>query len=88
MDARTFKKEEHIKNKLHVNLVVATYNSLPAAIAYNPDQKWYYYSSQKTNEVLVFHQYTKVDSVISNQSCIKTYFTGEMAGQSTYLLSK
>ena len=64
MDARTFKKEEHIKNKLHVHLVVATYNSLPAAIAYHPDQKWYYYSRQKTNEVLVFHQYTKVDFVI------------------------
>ena len=88
MDARTFRKEEEIQYNLHINLVVATFNNLNGAIAYHPDQKWYYYSRQKTNEVLVFHQYTKVTFVISYQCSLKIYFTGEMAGQSTYLFSK
>ena len=59
MDASTFEPEYQTAARLSVNLGFATVNNLNGAIAYSPKQQWYYYSFQNTEEVLVFHQYTK-----------------------------
>ena len=61
MDARTFKPENQIPYELHINFIADTFHNLNGAISYSPDQKWWYYSRQSTREVLVFHQFTKVN---------------------------
>ena len=64
MDARTFEPKNQIPLSVHVNLLVGVFHSLGAAISYDSNQRWYYYSRQSTTEVLVFHQYSKVSSNI------------------------
>jgi len=59
MDASSFKKEDQRASETHVNFLFFTYHALAGGIAHNPAQKWYYFSHQKTTEVLVFHQYSK-----------------------------
>ena len=61
MDARTFKPENQIPNELHINFIVGLFHNLNGAISHSPDQSWYYYSRQSTTEVLIFHQFTKVN---------------------------
>ena len=61
MDARTFKPENQIPHELHIDFIVGLFHNLNAAISYSPDQSWYYYSRQSTTEVLIFHQFTKVN---------------------------
>ena len=61
MDARTFKPENQIPYELHINFVADIFHNLNGAISYSPDQSWYYYSRQTTKEVLIFHQFTKVN---------------------------
>ena len=60
MDASTFKTADQILNYIHINFIAFTFHNLNGGITHSPDQKWYYYPHQKTNEVLVFHQYSKV----------------------------
>ena len=74
MDASSFKKEDQRASETHVNFLFFTYHALAGGIAYNPAQKWYYYSHQKTTEVLVFHQYSKVKNKILNEILIKIFF--------------
>ena len=59
MDANTFESEFQSPTKFSMNFFVATLNNFGGAIAYSPNQKWYYYPFQNTREVLLFHQYTK-----------------------------
>jgi len=59
MDASSFKKEDQRASESHVNFLFFIFHNLGGGIAHNPAQKWYYYSHQKTTEVLVFHQYSK-----------------------------
>jgi len=59
MDARSFKKEDEKPIKSHVNFIFFTFHNVAGGIVHNPDQKWYYFSHQKTTEVLIFHQYSK-----------------------------
>ena len=59
MDARTFSKDYLSINQLAVDFGLATFNNLNGAIAFSPEQKWYYYAYQNVREVLVFHQYSK-----------------------------
>merc|ERR1712004_28799 len=58
MDARTFSEEDQIEFETSINFGFFTFNNLNGGIAYSPKQKWYYYSFQNTQEVLVFHQYS------------------------------
>ena len=60
MDARSFSPDDQVLNYLHFNFLFMIFHNLNGGIIHNPLQKWYYYSHQKTNEVLVFHQYSKV----------------------------
>ena len=68
MDARTFKPENQIPYELHINFVADIFHNLNGAISYSPDQSWYYYSRQTTKEVLIFHQFTKVNLMSINIS--------------------
>ena len=63
MDAATFKPENQIPYELHINFIVGLFHNLNSAISYSPDQSWYYYSRQSTTEVLIFHQFTKVNII-------------------------
>lgn len=58
MDASTFSPEDQIKFENSINFGAFTFNNLGGGIAFSPKQKWYYYSFQDTQEVLVFHQYS------------------------------
>jgi len=75
MDASTFSSEYQVLNYAHFNFIFMNFHNLNAGIISNPKQKWYYYSQQKTNEVLVFHQYTKgkffanPHSAFANRNC-------------------
>jgi len=59
MDAKSFKKEEERPTNTHINFLLFMFHNLGSGIVHNPEQKWYYYSHQKSTEVLVFHQYSK-----------------------------
>ena len=64
MDARTFKKENEVENRLHINFLAFVFHNLNGGIIFDTIQRWYYYSMQTTKEVLVFHQYSKVIKMI------------------------
>ena len=76
MDASSFKKEDQRASESHVNFLFFIFHNLGGGIAHNPAQKWYYYSHQKTTEVLVFHQYSKVKYKILNEILIEIIFFG------------
>merc|ERR1712039_344292 len=59
MDASTFKPQQDVPLKMHWNVGAFHYHNLNAAIGYHPDQRWYYYSFQTTEEVLVFTHYSR-----------------------------
>lgn len=59
MDARTFLPEQERPHELHFDLGFFTMDNLNGAFTYDKDQKWYYYSFQEVDEVLVFTQYSK-----------------------------
>ena len=59
MDAGTFFPEDEWPVNLHMNFLVFMYHSLTGGIKYNPLQRWYYYSRQQQDEVLIFTQYTR-----------------------------
>ena len=90
MDASSFKKEDQRASESHVNFLFFIFHNLGGAIAHNPAQKWYYYSHQKTTEVLVFHQYSKVKNKILNEILIKIFFLvlGKMVVKSSFFLSE
>ena len=60
MDARTFKPDNQVPYELHINFIAGIFHNLNGAISFSPDQQWYYFARQSTQEVLIFHQYTKV----------------------------
>ena len=84
MDARTFEPKNQILNYLHINMIAFIYNNLNGGITFSPTQKWFYYSRQTPLEVLVFHQYTKVNFHI-RYIYIYAMYLGKMAGQSPYI---
>ena len=88
MDARTFEPKNQIPLSVHVNLLVGVFHSLGAAISYDSNQRWYYYSRQSTTEVLVFHQYSKVSSNIKIHDKIrkKNLTLGQMVCQSSHFI--
>ena len=89
MDARTFQPENQILYNLHINMIFTKYNTLSAAISHNPNQKWYYYSKQSTSEVLVFHQYSKVISLLPHQTPQLVLLQGKwMSNPHTSFLNK
>ena len=60
MDARTFKPDNQVPYELHINFIAGIFHNLNGAISFSQDQQWYYFARQSTQEVLIFHQYTKV----------------------------
>ena len=83
MDAKSFKKEEERPTNTHINFLLFMFHNLGSGIVHNPAQKWYYYSHQKSTEVLVFHQYSKVKNKRGTQidffsgRLITKYFSSE-----------
>ena len=76
MDARTFEPKNQILNYLHINMIAFIYNNLNGGITFSPTQKWFYYSRQTPLEVLVFHQYSKVNNcILSSKGNNRQYFS-------------
>ena len=76
MDARTFEPKNQILNYLHINMIAFIYNNLNGGITFSPTQKWFYYSRQTPQEVLVFHQYSKVNNcILSSKGNNRQYFS-------------
>ena len=73
MDARTFTKENEVQSGVHINFIALIFHNLNGGIIFDTMQKWYYYSMQTTKEVLVFHQYTKVNKMIFFTKLTKNY---------------
>merc|ERR1712012_1442200 len=65
VDARTFRAEDLVLNKLHVSLGFATTHLLGGLVHHDPRHEWAYFPFQSTSEVLVFHQYSK-DKLFAN----------------------
>jgi len=59
MDARTIDPSYITTYKNTINFGLFKFKNLAAGIAFEPDQKWYYYPFQTSSEVLIFHQYSK-----------------------------
>ena len=59
MDARTIDPSHITTYKNTINFGLFKFKNLAAGIAFEPDQKWYYYPFQTSSEVLIFHQYSK-----------------------------
>merc|ERR1712070_248584 len=59
MDASTFRPEHERLNKVQLNLGFAQAHNLNGGIVHDPAQRWYYYSQQTEEEVLVFRHYTR-----------------------------
>ena len=77
MDAKTFKKENQIPNRLTMNVGIGEFNNLNGAISYDPDQKWYYLSNQTPRDVLIFHQYSKVPDSRNKSKLIYLFYQGK-----------
>lgn len=73
MDARTFKPDQQATAPFSAKFGNFVVNNLASGIKSDRHQKWYYYSYQKSNEVLVFHQYSK-DKFLCNPHT--SFFTG------------
>ena len=58
MDSRTFTPAMERPFDLHMDFGSFTLHNLNGAVTHHPDQRWYYYPNQTTEEVLVFRQYT------------------------------
>ena len=65
VDARTLRAEDQALNKLHFGLGFTTIHILGGLVHYDPRHEWAYFPFQSTNEVLVFHQYSK-DKLFAN----------------------
>ena len=59
MDASTFQAPHDVPYHLHINLGGFVVHNMNGAIVHDPRQRWYYYAHQRSDEVLVFTQYTK-----------------------------
>lgn len=60
MDASTFDPKDAREYRLHIDFSpFSTYHNLIGGTTYNPEQAWYYYPYQTTEEVLVFNQFVK-----------------------------
>ena len=66
MDVRTMKEELLTMAKTSFNYFFMYFYNLSAGIVYSPEQKWYYYPFQTTQEVLVFHQFTSGTKFFAN----------------------
>ena len=59
LDARTFLREHERPYHVHINFLAFVLHNLNSAIVHAPSQRWYYYPWQTTDEVLIFHQYSR-----------------------------
>ena len=65
VDARTFQPEDQGLNRLHFSLGFGSVHILGGIVHHNPKHQWAYFPFQSTDEVLVFHQYSK-DRLFAN----------------------
>ena len=65
VDARTVHHEDLGLNKIHFSLGFGSVHVLGGLVHHNPQHQWAYFPFQSTDEVLVFHQYSK-DRLFAN----------------------
>ena len=63
VDISTVKKEDFKPLEVHLNYFVKMVHILSGFLSFNPTSKWYYYSYQKPDEVLLFHQFLRSRSL-------------------------
>lgn len=77
VDISTVKKEDFKATSAHLSYFVRVVHVLSSFIGYRPEQEWYYYSYQKPDEVLLFHQYHSTRGMSNPHSAFKIPDCGE-----------
>jgi len=68
VDIDTVQTEDFKPLEVHLNYFLKIVHVLSGFVGYRPEHKWYYYSYQKPNEVLLFHQYMRSRSLSNPHS--------------------